>query len=577
MNLFTLTQQVQNLLVLEQGFEAQQLELLRLLLGLSNGAGAAFIEWTAATAPQLGVRIIAQQAFTWHSDLNALLLQCATEANAQQQLQLQPLDAARQRWLLITPVARTDGLNSCLALLLRTGNQPLELFATVLQLLAAYAPLLSNQTTFTHWLLNLQLALLQSINLKQSYQQLCDELQQYFQCQRVLLGQQRGFHYRLQAGSELADIQRQADLVHAVEALMDMTAQHGPVCHQATALPALQKVQVLSGAQAVVSVSLPLAEGGEIALVLWWTTATTLPLASLEAMRMPLAITLAAKQRPTFGQRLKQGWQRLGGRGRRFAWLSGLLLFGVVLWWPVPHTMTGQATLQPSVRRFVTAPFAGILAETLHTPGDVVAEGTVLAMMDGQEIEWTLTGLLAERNRLQKQKDVSAAARETAAAQIAQLEIERVMAQIALQEYRAANLAIKSPIAGILLSGDLKRVQGSPLSAGQSLFEIAPLQTMVVEVAVAAVDIPYLATDLPLMVRLNAYPYDTWPLIVERIQPRAVVQEGKTVFIVESHLANADNRLRPGMKGTGEIVGENRALVWVLFHRVWEDIIRWLR
>jgi multidrug efflux pump subunit AcrA (membrane-fusion protein) len=251
----------------------------------------------------------------------------------------------------------------------------------------------------------------------------------------------------------------------------------------------------------------------------------------------------------------------------------GILSFILAI--PVTHKIEGQATLQPSVRRFVTAPFAGVLKTSLREPGDVVATGEILAALDGQEIAWTLAGLTAERNRLLKQKDISAASRDTAAVQVAELEIERVDAQVALQNYRTENLAIRSPIAGVVLSGDLKRVQGSPLTAGQSLFEIAPLSDMVVEVAVPSTELSYLSVALPMTLKLAAYPNDMWSLDVKRIHPKVIVHESATVIVVEGHLSNQDNRLRPGMRGKAQIEIGKRPLAWVLFYRAWADIRRW--
>ncbi len=581
LNLATLQQQLHGLLHHEQLLEQQRLSLLRLLLALTNGAGAAFISFDAEQQAQLGLRILSQQALTWHEQLEQLLLSEASNAQQQQQLQLKALDAQQQRWVLTTPLQLSRGVE-CVSLVLRTGQQPLELFAIVLQLLAGYTPLLHAEQSHWQWLLNLQLRLLQSGDLTQAGQVLCEQLQQQFQCQRVLFGLQRGHHCRLQAGSELANIQRQADLVQAVEALMDVTRQVGEVLSSQSLdrHPAIQKVLNLSNAQTVLSVPLAVNEkAANYVLVLWWAPPHHSSTELLPFIAPSLAITLQACQQQQLSgwARLRQRWQRLGQTWQRLFWLAVPFVLIAVLLVPVPHRLEGQVTLQPSVRRFVTAPFAGILKHTVHEAGDVVSAGTVLAVMDAQEIEWTLKGLEAERNRLRKQKDASAAARDTAAAQVAQLEIERVEAQIALQNYRAANLEIKSPIDGIVLTGDLKRVEGSPLNAGQSLFEIAPLSDMVSEIALPATVIPYVQLSLPLEFNLNAYPYETWALTVERIHPRAEVRDGATVFIAEASLSNPEDRLRPGMKGKGYVIAEQRALGWVLFHQVWEQVWRWLR
>ena len=56
--------------------------------------------------------------------------------------------------------------------------------------------------------------------------------------------------------------------------------------------------------------------------------------------------------------------------------------------------------------------------------------------------------------------------------------------KLELLESRSKKLEIKSPIRGIVLRGDQKRAEGMPVTLGQNLFEVAPLDKMVVEVAI---------------------------------------------------------------------------------------------
>jgi len=244
---------------------------------------------------------------------------------------------------------------------------------------------------------------------------------------------------------------------------------------------------------------------------------------------------------------------------------------------PFPHTLSGKVVIEPSIRRFVSAQFNGLLKHTVREAGDKVSAGEVLARLDEKEIEWMLSGLTADRNRAKKQKDINAAKKDRAGVQMAQLEIERLDAKIALLEYQANNLEIKSPIDGIVIRGDLKRVEGSPVSKGQTLFEIAPLESMRVELALVAEDMIYVRPEMPMTIQLEAYPFEEWFLDIDNIHPRSTVKDGDSVFIIEADLENPDGKLRPGMEGEGEITADKHPLGWVLFHKVWEKIILWWR
>src|SRR3569623_2185963 len=97
-----------------------------------------------------------------------------------------------------------------------------------------------------------------------------------------------------------------------------------------------------------------------------------------------------------------------------------------VLSLPLHYRLRGACELQPAVRRFVAAPVDGIFEKSLAKPGDVVVRGQVLGQMDGRELRIELAGLSADQTRAAKSSDVNRADGKVAAAQIDQLELERL-------------------------------------------------------------------------------------------------------------------------------------------------------
>ena len=57
--------------------------------------------------------------------------------------------------------------------------------------------------------------------------------------------------------------------------------------------------------------------------------------------------------------------------------------------------------------------------------------------------------------------------------------MERLQLTTRLLQDRSRNLIIKSPVDGLVISGDLKRAEGVRLTVGQTLFEVAPLDEMI--------------------------------------------------------------------------------------------------
>ena len=245
--------------------------------------------------------------------------------------------------------------------------------------------------------------------------------------------------------------------------------------------------------------------------------------------------------------------------------LTGLVAF------PVDYRINCDCRLEPVARRFVAAPYDGILQETLVDPGVTVVCGDALAKMDGREIRWELATVTAERDRAEKKRDAAFANHKFAAAEIARLEIEGHESKIELLEQRQENLVVKSPIDGVVTSGDLDQAQGAPVTRGQTLFEIAPLDSMVVEVAVPEREVPYVQAGQSVLMRLESRPSAQYKGVIESIHPRSEIRDRENVFIAQVILANPNGELRPGMQGTAKIRGPQRTMAWNLFHKPWES------
>ena len=152
----------------------------------------------------------------------------------------------------------------------------------------------------------------------------------------------------------------------------------------------------------------------------------------------------------------------------RSQWRPLFVAAGLCL--PVPYNVGAHCELQPDVRRFVAAPHAGEFQKSLVKPGDIVAKGQVLARTGRPRGARELAGVVAEQEHARKLRDVNMAAGKTAAAQIDQLETQRQEVKRQLLERRLANLEIKSPVDGIVVTGDLDAPEGVPVSVGQVLY-----------------------------------------------------------------------------------------------------------
>jgi len=296
----------------------------------------------------------------------------------------------------------------------------------------------------------------------------------------------------------------------------------------------------------------------------------------LQVAEVPLAAALTVVRRLEGGRLtrvlaiLGRFWQTWKGKVAAVA--VALVLLAMFI--PLPYKISCDCQIEPITRRFVVAPFEGTLEKSLVKPGEFVRAGDVLARMDGREIRWERASIVADLNQAIKKRDVAQASHSYADQQIAKLEMERLELELRLLDHRAENLEIKSPIDGIVASGDLERAEGAPLSIGQSMFEIAPLKTMFVEVAIPDDEVSHVEVGQEIHVRLDAYPGQTWKVFIARVQPRSEIRDDDNVFIAEAKLDNSDSRLRPGMKGRAKVWTPSRKLGWILFHKPWEYVTK---
>lgn len=254
---------------------------------------------------------------------------------------------------------------------------------------------------------------------------------------------------------------------------------------------------------------------------------------------------------------------------RKHLWVLGLGLAGLFCC-PFPHRVSCQNELHPVQRRFLAAPFEGVLESVLVRSGDLIEQDQLLARMDGSLLQLERSGLEAQLAAALKKRDSALASGSIAESQIARSEARRCESQLALVDSKLSRLELRSPIAGVVVSGDMDKVEGARLEMGKSLFEVAPLEKMMVELQVPEADARHIEAGQTARMKFNAYPFRSWEGPIARVHPRSELVGEANVFIAEVELDNQDGTLRPGMKGWGRVAAGWRPLGWIWLHHAWE-------
>lgn len=252
---------------------------------------------------------------------------------------------------------------------------------------------------------------------------------------------------------------------------------------------------------------------------------------------------------------------------------AGLALLMCV---PIPYRVACDCEIQPVTRRFVSAPYTGPLERAVVRPGEVVSKNQVLAYMDGRQLRLELIGVQAEHSAARRRHSSSLAQGEVAKSQIARSEMRKLDTQIKSLNDQLSRLEIRSPYDGIVISGDLDKAQGATMEIGQTLFEVAPLDNMLAEVAIPESEIQYVGDNNSVAIKLNAFPYRTFYGEINTINPGAELINDESVFVADIKLTDEDSVIRPGMKGTAKVKTSWRPIGWNLFHNAWESVRCWM-
>jgi RND family efflux transporter MFP subunit len=250
--------------------------------------------------------------------------------------------------------------------------------------------------------------------------------------------------------------------------------------------------------------------------------------------------------------------------------LATVLVFSFASW---PYRVSSKVVIEGSVQRAMVAPFQGFVGESFVRAGDAVRAGQPLARLEDRELKLERVKWLSEAEQMQRRYRQAAASQERAAMTVAAAQEQQAQAQLALVEERLARATLKAPFEGIVVSGDLSQLLGSPVEQGKVLFEVAPLDAYRVVLHVDERDIAELALGQRGQIALAGMPYERLPFTVRQITPISTAQEGRNYFRVEAGLDQATTRLRPGMEGVGKVEVGDRKLIWIWTH----SLVEWLQ
>jgi multidrug efflux pump subunit AcrA (membrane-fusion protein) len=240
---------------------------------------------------------------------------------------------------------------------------------------------------------------------------------------------------------------------------------------------------------------------------------------------------------------------------------------------PITYRVTAKTVIEGEVQRSMVAPFASFVVASHVRAGDVVQAGQLLCEFDNRDLLLERDRWLAEREQHARELRQSMAESDLSNVQIYDAQFRQADAQLTLAEQQLAKSKLLAPFSGIVISGDLSQLIGSPVEVGQKLFDVAPLDNYRVILEVDEGEIRHVVRDQQGGLLVSGITNAPLRFTVVNVTPVATAKDGRNYFRVEAKLDEPALTLRPGMEGIGKVEVGERRLAWVLFH----SFTDWLR
>lgn len=257
--------------------------------------------------------------------------------------------------------------------------------------------------------------------------------------------------------------------------------------------------------------------------------------------------------------------------------MAGLLLLALLVPWPV--RIESVCELKPEIKRGVESPLDKVQITQIVRDGGRVAEGEVVAVLNSDELQTKRDSLQAELDQEQAKLDLET--RQTFR-RISKLQIDKLTYEIKLVQQQIDQCQVRAPVAGVILTPELKTREGLTVSKGDMIMEIADPSRWQLVLDVPQEDIGWVQQGLregkALDVDFYLASYPEYRLKAEVAQADAIGQMARLkdngnvfeirVIVNDGQLARIENSLISGSTGQAKITTLSRPLGYVLLRKV---------
>jgi len=265
-----------------------------------------------------------------------------------------------------------------------------------------------------------------------------------------------------------------------------------------------------------------------------------------------------------------------GHYGYKLTTLALLALISFFTFFESTYRVSSDATIEGWTQRHISAPIDGYIADSKVRAGDLVEQGQLLFTFDSRDLKLEQLKWSGKREQVEKQYLDALVQRELAKVGVFQAQLMQAKAELDLISEQLARTEVIAPFTGVVVKGDLSQKLGAPVEKGESLMQIAPLDSYRIILEVDERDVSDIKVGQIGELGLAAIDDETFSFSVEKLTPVSSAEEGVNRFRIEAKLDKTSELLRPGMEGNGKVVIGERNLFWILTHSLADWVRIWL-
>lgn len=281
------------------------------------------------------------------------------------------------------------------------------------------------------------------------------------------------------------------------------------------------------------------------------------------------ALSLAAA---LFGQFPPKSKRRTGSMARVFRQVITALMIAAIGFIPIPETARITALVTSENHRILSAPLSTIISEVLVEEGQTVAAGEVLVRLNAREAELELIRLRSERATAVIEQEGARLLGNAAELRNAELTVQRLDARITLETFRAETSVLTSPIAGIVILGDLRQRVGTTVRQGDPLLEVSDPRVLQLQLTVLETDISSIEAGDQGKFRPDFNPSLALDAQVSSVSPAIDFSVDPAVARADGVFLEAPDNLLPGASGVLHI-GDGTRPIWRVLY---ENLRDWI-